>query len=161
LKLNRWKNFESYINEEGFFWACENGHLEVAKWLLSVKPDIEISDSHWYYSDEYCPLDGACENGHLEVAKWLLSVKPDIDITDNFNNENAFWYACAGGHLEIAKWLLSINTDIKNSDDQNAFKIACQDGHLEVAKWLLSIKPDIDISIRNDCVFAFVVKMDI
>ena len=39
------EELESYINEEGFFWACENGHLEVAKWLLSVKPDIDITDN--------------------------------------------------------------------------------------------------------------------
>ena len=32
------------INEENAFTlACEFGHLEVAKWLLLIKPDIDIS----------------------------------------------------------------------------------------------------------------------
>ena len=82
------EELESYINDEGFIWACENGHLEVAKWLLSVKPDINSLEYNLYYRyyNNYSPLDGACENGHLEVVMWLHSVEPDINIY-NYNLE--------------------------------------------------------------------------
>ena len=44
FKTKSFEELESYINEEGFIWACKNGYLEVAQWLLSVKPDINISE---------------------------------------------------------------------------------------------------------------------
>ena len=50
------------------------GHLEVAQWLLTVKPNIDISANNEY---AFCCV---CEYGHLEVAQWLLSIKPDIYI---------------------------------------------------------------------------------
>ena len=30
----------SYDNEYAFRWTCRRGHLQIAQWLLSVKPDI-------------------------------------------------------------------------------------------------------------------------
>ena len=75
--------------------------LEVAQWMLSLKPDIDIS------SHNECAFRSACEKGHLEVAKWLLSLKPDIDISAN--EEYAFKFACKNGHLEVAKWLCTLN----------------------------------------------------
>ena len=48
------------------------GHLKVAKWLLEVKPDINIS------ADNESAFRNVCQEGHLEIAKWLLKVKPDI-----------------------------------------------------------------------------------
>ena len=70
------------LNDLAFRWACESGHLEVAKWLLSVKPDINISAQN----EE--AFSYACKKGHLEFAKWLLQMKPDINISAN--NEYAF-----------------------------------------------------------------------
>ena len=90
----------SIKSEEAFQWACKNGHLEVAKWLLSVKPDINIS------AEDEEAFRVACYHGHLEVAKWLLSVKPDINIS--VKNEYAFRYVCIRGYLEIAKWIQSL-----------------------------------------------------
>ena len=61
-----------------FIWTCVNGHLEVAQWLLQVKPDINIlayAEEAFYWT---------CENGHLEVAQWLADeVKPErYEITE-------------------------------------------------------------------------------
>jgi hypothetical protein len=53
----------------------KGGHnKETFKWLLSVKPSINIS------ADEEYVFRDACENGHLETAKFLLSVNPSINI---------------------------------------------------------------------------------
>ena len=73
----------SVENEAPFCQACENGHLKMAKWLLSVKPDIDISAN-----DEYA-FCCSCEKGFLKVAKWLLSVKSDIDISAGLSHCNA------------------------------------------------------------------------
>lgn len=42
----------SSMNELTFRMACYNGHLEVAKWLLSIKPNIDVSKfEHNFYSN--------------------------------------------------------------------------------------------------------------
>ena len=56
FKTKSLEELESYINDEGFIWACENGHLEVAQWLLSVKPDINISVDEMRRKKLYCVM---------------------------------------------------------------------------------------------------------
>jgi hypothetical protein len=160
-------------NEFAFRTACGRGHLEVAKWLISLEPTHGIIDIH---TDDKFAFRNACKNGHLEVAKWLHSLEPthgkiDIHTKDEF----AFRKACENGHLEVAKWLLSLEPthgpiDIhvddgeandeyvnnKHTHNEYAFVIACANGHLEVVKWLLSLEPThgkIDIHAENDCAF--------
>lgn len=97
--------------EMAFRVACYNGHLDVAEWLLQVKPDINISA----LSDDAFRF--SCIYGHLNVAKWLLQIKPDIDITAV--SGSAFNGACSRRHLNVAKWLASLNPDyqIINEDE--------------------------------------------
>ena len=70
----------SVENEEllckSFCKSCCNGCLEVAKWLLSVKPDINISSR-----DDFA-FRWACHFRHLEVAKWLQSLKPYLYVIE-------------------------------------------------------------------------------
>jgi ankyrin repeat protein len=84
--------------------ACFNGHLELAQWLLLIKPTIDIS------VDLDCAFRFACINGHLRLAQWLLQVSKErcqlIDIS--VKNEQAFRWACECGHLEVAQWLQSL-----------------------------------------------------
>ena len=122
----------SVHNEDAFRNACYYGYLEVAKWLLQVKPDI----------NNEMAFRCACVKGHLEVAKWLLQVKPDI----NKSYQAAFHLACEYGHLEVAQWLISMKPDINMSAyNHYAFRTACVHGslvrELEVAEWLQSLKP--------------------
>lgn len=46
--------------------ACYNGHLNVIKYLLEIKLNINISvhnDICFYY---------ACEQGHIDIIKYLI-----------------------------------------------------------------------------------------
>ena len=109
---------------------CTAGKLEMAKWLLSVCPTINISDN-----EEVIFLN-ACESGKLELAKWLLSVCPTINIS--IRDEFAFRYACVYNHLHVAKWLLSVKPTIDvTALNDFAFCFTA----LEIATWLASIKP--------------------
>ena len=83
--------------------ACENGYLNVARWLLYIKSDINISDEE-DYAFRY-----ACQNGHLNVAQWLFSVKPDINISAE--NEHAFCWACENDRLDMVEWLKTLNPE--------------------------------------------------
>ena len=69
------------INVSTFIFMCKNGHFEMAKWILQMKPNIDISDE---YEDAF---NNACQNRHFEIAQWLLKMKPNFDI--NY----AFYYA--------------------------------------------------------------------
>ena len=62
-------------NETGnFILLCKNGHLEFAKWLLSIKPDINIS-AHIEFAFRL-----ACEEGHLKLAQWLCTLNKNYVI---------------------------------------------------------------------------------
>ena len=126
--------------------TCRHGQLHIAKWLLEIMPNIDVSAN----SEEAFRM--ACNRGHIQIAQWLLELNPstNIFICDDF----AFSCACANGHLNVAQWLWSLNQYINvSAGNEFAFRIACQNGHLHVAKWLLSIKPSINISQYNECAF--------
>jgi ankyrin repeat protein len=133
------RNFQQAWGEDNkqnaFQWACIYGHLEVAKWLLTVDKKVDVR------AREDAPFRTACSNGHLEVAKWLLSLDKGVDV--RAWRDWAFQWACYNGHLEVAKWLLSLGkgVDVRACDDE-AFRWACYNGHLEVVEWLRSLGVD-------------------
>ncbi len=68
-------SFTSNDFEFGFQVTCEKGHLHVAQWLLTIKPDIDIcirENEVFRFACHYC---------HFHVALWLLCMKPDIDTS--------------------------------------------------------------------------------
>jgi hypothetical protein len=63
--------------EFGFRQACYSGHLEIAKWVLGVNPDIEKLDEELQFI-----LHNACEYEQLDVIIWLMNIKKDIKISE-------------------------------------------------------------------------------
>lgn len=160
-----------------FKFVCKNGHIHVAQWLYTLKPEIVNSESDW---DEYA-FRWACHNGYLDVAQWLFSVKTNINMKPYFHD--IFLFVCMNGHLELAKWLqtmcnywvymhftfrktcehgqlqiaqwlLTIYPQIQISNEtEDAFRWACMNGHLHVAQWLLSVEPKINVFTQKDNAF--------
>lgn len=135
---NNWQ--PSYLGYSyAFRCACERGHLDVAQWLYSVKPELDISSAKNY------AFRSAFIHGHLEVAQWLYSVKPDMDMVAF---RDAFRHACDRGYLSMAQWLLLIKPELEVSfNKEETFWVACSNNHLSMVQWLLSIKPDMDVSM--------------
>ena len=117
-------NFDMNVCEKAFRNACENGHLQTAQWLLSVKPSINISADYEY------AFRWACVKGHLETAQWLLTLKPSINISAE--NEYAFRCACQNGHLETAQWLQPLCPE--------NYSLYVNDGGVIIYKILTSLK---------------------
>ena len=53
--------------------ACNYGHLEVVKFLLSVGAKSRINDRGGRECEGITPMHDAAENGHLDIARLLLS----------------------------------------------------------------------------------------
>ena len=104
----------------------------ILKWLLEIKPDIDISKNNemaFYY---------ACMYSNVDTAKWLLQIKPDINISI----DNDYIFRNCSSDLEIIKWLLEIKPDIDiEMNNHEAFKNACENHGYEAVKFLVSLNP--------------------
>jgi hypothetical protein len=70
-------------NEEAFRLCCENGEIEIAKWLIEFsKENGEMINIH--AENEYAFRE-SCESNDMEVAKWLCSLCDEyyIEIENN------------------------------------------------------------------------------
>ncbi len=131
--------------------ACEHGVLAIAKWIVSIKPSINVSMNHEQ------PFINAISNGHIHMANWLLKQKPTINISAH--EEEAFCNVCKSGNMGAAQWLYALKPDLNVSiANETPFRIACENGHLHVAQWLLHVKPTIDISAHFEYAFLHAVR---
>ena len=122
------KRIDIHVDNEFLFrFVCEEGYLEVAKWLWEVS-----------------------QRETKEIGRETKKIDIHVD------NEYAFCWTCYGGHFEIVKWLWEISNKSINIHvlDENAFRWACEKGHLEIAKWLWKVSlKSIDIHAKHDFVF--------
>lgn len=121
-----------------YYDKYNNTHFDpllILKWLLEIKPDIDIS------ANNELAFDNACYYGSFETAKWLLEIKPDINI--GINDNNIFRGCCIrDDNLTIIKWLLEIKPDINiEANNHEAFKNACKNSATQIANFLISLNP--------------------
>jgi hypothetical protein len=134
----------------GFQWACEQGRLDMVRWLLACSDryldlhgcDYEhdvgrVVDLH-ADGDEAFRL--ALVNGHLEVAQWVSSIDT-VNVPEEF-----VWSIMTTNYmrLDVLKWVIErFRIDIH--DDGDAFFAACTqvgyDDALCTARWLLAQDP--------------------
>lgn len=146
LDLNPSLNKLKIIEDLFIINCCIYNNLQVAKWLFTLQPNINISKNNEYI------FRTTCINNYLDVAKWLYEIKPNINI--NIDNDIIFITSCGYHNDKLCKWLYSINKNINiSAQNENAFINACKLNNINRVKWLLSIKPDINISINNNIAF--------
>jgi len=110
-------NFDTDIYlciERSFITACYYGHLEVAQWLLTVKPDINIS------VDNDIAFRTACHTGCSEVAEWLQSLNPYLYVIKRKHGFRLGYYIRTKEQAKWEKrkyglWLQNVNINIINA----------------------------------------------
>jgi ankyrin repeat protein len=123
-------------------WACQGGHVEVAKLLLdrpTKRADIEAQTDKGMR-----PLGFACLNGHTAVAELLLSRGAAIEAKCELGR-TALHDASQKGHLETAQLLISKGAAVDAANDEKGatpLHIASTFGHLAVVRELLKAGAD-------------------
>jgi predicted SAM-dependent methyltransferase len=115
INILKWiiKNKGSCHINTALYYACENGHLECAKWCVENGAN-----------DFNTALRYACMHGQLECAKFC--------VENSATNVNlALTYSCLNGHLECSKFCVENGATNVNL----ALTYSCLNGHLACAKF--------------------------
>ena len=138
-------NTKNQIGEIPLYWACINGHFDIAQLLVYSGADINARDNYGA-----TPLHWACINGHFNIAKLLIDSGVYKEAKDNYGATPLHW-ASINGHVNIAQLLIDSRTDINARDNDGEIPLhwACYDGHFNIAKLLIDSGADIDINDNN------------
>lgn len=93
-------------NEQGLIWACNQGHLEIVKWLTrsDAMRKAQQQEGCWRgYSDIHADNERgfilACQQSNLEVVRWFLF---DMDY-EPLNQKFMIWNP-QQDHDEALEW---------------------------------------------------------
>ena len=106
-------------NEEGFRWACTNGHLHIIKYLISLYKINQNYTKINIHADIEYGFRLALWNGHKHIIKYLINLyKNDpiyAKININANDEYLFIITCYYKQNNFIKYLLSCGFYSKNN----------------------------------------------
>ena len=120
LKELRERDVDKFYPDLAFKYACDNGLLEIAQWLLEVDETTGVDDG--------------------KICIYGLS---------NLNaGQNYFYSACLSGKLHIAQWFYEMaKIDNKLSyinfyfeDPRYLFTLVCERGQVDIINWLETIQ---------------------
>ena len=117
-----------------FIIACQQGNLEVMKYLLSKDPNQFTETRH----DGATCLSMACLNDYPDIVKYILEERPNLINKVNKAGQSPLWLASYIGSLEIVKYLVEKGArieeeDISNDEDrfsaESTLIISCEGRH--------------------------------
>ncbi len=122
--------------------ALENGHLQVAKYLIEeAKMDVHYG----------CVLASVTQCGHLSVVKYLVE-EAKVDIHED--NDLALMWSAQEGYLDIVKYLIEETGENDHIWDSTALVSAARNGHLSIVKYLVEEVESVDVHAGNDIALA-------
>ena len=124
------------FNRSPLHYACENGHLNIVKYLIEKQNvNKEAKDR-----DGWTPLYCACENGHLNVVQYLIEKQNVNKEAKDDKDRTPLHYACANDQLDVVSYLIEkqhVNKEATDEDDYTPLHYACENGHLNIVKYLI------------------------
>ncbi|KAL5516433.1 hypothetical protein EMCRGX_G001763 [Ephydatia muelleri] len=90
--------------------ACEKGHAEVVKILVSAGAHVNDQDK-----DGTSSLKLACEKGHAEVVKILVSAGAHVN-DQRKDGTSSLNLACKNGNADVVKILVSAGAHVNHQD---------------------------------------------
>jgi len=123
-----WENYKDqlypvevrYKPNRYFKMACLNGNLELAKWLVVVMPELQMTE---LITEAF---NSACYGGNVAIVDWLW------ELNNSFDLSNGFEKACSQNKNTIVEWICA---HVPQTIMINGFYAACTNGHLGLAQW--------------------------
>ena len=123
-----WDGTTALIAASGF------GHVELVKWLLDNKAQVDLSGSN-----KITALMEASRGGWLQIVVKLVQAGAYVHTLSSESGVSALWLAASAGHSQVVLFLLSQSSDpnVKRIDGRSALMAAAASAHLETVQILL------------------------
>jgi len=111
---------DEHIPNDALQLACNNGHIEVIKWLFTEEPYLASFKNRCYICDIF---ETSCCYSNLDITKIIFEKLADYiserDLILNQAYRNAIHYQ----NTQTAEWLLQINPNINIEANNKTFSI--------------------------------------
>jgi len=112
---------DEHIPNTALLLACNNGHIEVIKWLFTEQPYLASFKNRCYICDIF---EISCCNSNLDITKIIFEKLADYISVRVLILNQAYRNAIHHQNTQTAEWLLQINPTINiEADDQSSFSI--------------------------------------
>jgi ankyrin repeat protein len=122
----------TYRNVTALWWACQEGHFEIVKLLVSLGADVNVRDE-----DDFTPLQQAVGENHPDLVSFLIESGAELNSRAHADgNGTPLHTACACGLTECPRILLShgANAGLKDDEGRTPADYARMYGYNELAE---------------------------